>query len=232
MSRAQVAWVAGVTVLRNPGIGARTRDRPRPRPRSCAGVTEYRNPCHPDYPGARVFFELARSCSLRRARERCILESQSTPLKAIPDRPITRNPRRLMRAIPPTWLMKVIVGASLTLLAMSLIAPESTEAASCDHPSDRPSIGLDAIRLDGPPTTEPRAPRPKPCNGPSCTNRSAPSPTSTSAPQPPPRSELWGLIVDPSPVDPPGSSARTLDGDLEWPVRLARPIFHPPRLPR
>ena len=107
-----------------------------------------------------------------------------------------------MRAILPIRLVKAIVGASLTFLAMALIAPGSARAASCDHPADRPSIGLHAIRLDGSTTTE-QAPRPKPCNGPSCSNRSAPAPTSTSSPQPPPRAELWGALIEPLPISPP-----------------------------
>jgi hypothetical protein len=136
-----------------------------------------------------------------------------------------------MRAIPPIRLLKAFVGASLTFLAMALIAPGSVKAG-CEHPSDRPSIGLDAIRLDGPSTTTEQAPRPKPCNGPSCSNKSAPAPTSTSSPQPPPRAELWGALVEPLPISPPDSSAKILDGDLERPILLATPIFHPPRLPR
>jgi hypothetical protein len=135
-----------------------------------------------------------------------------------------------MRATSPIRLARAIVGASLTFLAMTLIAPDSAKAG-CEHPSDRPSIGLDALRLNGSSTTE-QAPRPKPCSGPSCSNKSAPIPTSASAPQPPPRLELWGALVEPPPLTPPDSSAQGLDGDLERPIRLATPIFHPPRLPR
>jgi len=134
-----------------------------------------------------------------------------------------------MRLISPIRLVKAIVGASLTFLAMALIAPDPAKAASCDHPSDRPSIGLDAIRLDGPSPTTGQAPKPKPCNGPSCSNRSAPVPTSASSPQPPPRAELWGALIEPLPVTPPGSTAQVPDGDLERPTHLATSIFHPPR---
>ena len=133
-----------------------------------------------------------------------------------------------MRATRPRRLVKAIVGASLTLLAIGLIAPASAKAG-CEHPADRPSIGLDAFRIDGS-TTADQAPRPKPCSGPSCSNKSAPTPTS--APQPAPRAELWGLVVGPLPVAPPDSSAKAPEGDLERPVRLATSIFHPPRLPR
>jgi hypothetical protein len=136
-----------------------------------------------------------------------------------------------MRAIPPIRLVKAIVGASLTFLAMALIAPESAEAG-CEHPSDRPSIGLDALRLDGSPIRTEQAPRPKPCSGPSCSNKSAPSPTSTSVPQPAPRAELWGTLVESLPLSPPDASAEAFDENLERPIRLATPIFHPPRLPR
>ena len=133
-----------------------------------------------------------------------------------------------MRAAQPIRLVKAIVGASLTFLAISLIAPASAKAG-CEHPADRPSIGLDAFRLDGSKTAD-QAPPPKPCSGPSCSNKSAP-PT-TSAPQPPPRAELWGLAIEPEPVTSPDSSARAPEGTLERHVRLATSIFHPPRISR
>jgi hypothetical protein len=139
-----------------------------------------------------------------------------------------------MRVIPPNRLGKGLVGASLTFLAICLFAPGSAQAASCDHPSDRPSIGLDLLKIDGALTTreQDQAPRPKPCNGPSCSNKSAPPSTSTSIPQPPPRAELWAFGVAPLPVDPLDSSARMVEGTLERPTPLATSIFHPPRSSR
>ena len=134
-----------------------------------------------------------------------------------------------MRATRPIRLVKAIVGASLTLLAIGLLAPASARG-SCDHPADRPSFGLDAFRIDGSTTATDQAPRPKPCSGPSCSNKSAPTPTS--APQPAPRAELWGLVVEPLPVVPTASSAKVPEGILERPVRLAASIFHPPRRSR
>jgi hypothetical protein len=134
-----------------------------------------------------------------------------------------------MRATPPKRLVKAIVGASLTFLVMSLIAP-ALARAGCEHPVDRPSIGLDAFRLDGPKTTTNQVPPPKPCSGPSCSNKSAPPTTST--PQPNPRSELWGLAVEPLPIAGLESSFRVPESALERPVRLATSIFHPPRLTR
>ena len=136
-----------------------------------------------------------------------------------------------MRSIAPWRLMKALVGASLTFLAIGLLAPGSAKAASCDHPSERPGIGLHAIRFDQPSAAD-QAPKPKPCSGPSCSNKSAPVPTSASSPQPPPRAELWGVLAEALPVEPPGSSARAPEGDLDRPIRTATPVFHPPRLPR
>ena len=138
-----------------------------------------------------------------------------------------------MRVFSPIRLAKAIVGASLTLLAMAWLAPGSARAASCDHSAERPSIALDSLRLDGAPAAgQHQAPRPKPCDGPSCSNKSAPPPVSTSAPQPPPRSELWGTLAELAPVEPPGSTAHAPADGLERPILLANPIFHPPRLPR
>ena len=134
-----------------------------------------------------------------------------------------------MRAPSPFRLMKAIVGASLTFLAMALIAPDSARAASCDHPIDRPGIGLDAFRLDGSKATD-QLPPPKPCTGPSCSNKSAPPTTST--PPAPPRGELWGLAVEPLPVDGPDSTAQAPEGNLERPIRSATLVFHPPRMTR
>ena len=132
-----------------------------------------------------------------------------------------------MRATSPRRLMKFLVGASLTFLAMSLIAPASAKAG-CDHPSDRPSIGLESTRPEGSTPTTGQAPRPKPCSGPSCSNKSAPSPTSTSSPQPPPRAELWGLLVETLDVASPPSAPRAPEDDLGRPIGLAQPVFHPP----
>jgi hypothetical protein len=138
-----------------------------------------------------------------------------------------------MRFHRPIRLMKVFVGASLTLLAMSLVAPGSARAASCDHPAERPGIGLDALRPHGSPaTSERQAPRPKPCDGPSCSNKSAPAPMSASSPQPPPRSELWGVGVAILAIGPPAASGLAPVDDLDQPIHFAKPIFHPPRLPR
>ncbi len=136
-----------------------------------------------------------------------------------------------MRAISPLRLARVFVGASLTFLAIGLFAPDSAKAASCDHPSDRPSIALDAFaKRGGSMAPVDHAPRPKPCSGPSCSNKSAPP--STSSPQPPPRVELWGLGVEPLPVDPLDSSARLVEETFELPTPLATSIFHPPRSSR
>ena len=145
--------------------------------------------------------------------------------------PITRGCRPPMRFHRPIRLMQAFVGASLTLLAMSLVAPGSARAASCDHPAERPGIGLDALRPDRAPATRDQAPRPKPCDGPSCSNKSAPAPMSASSPQPPPRSELWGVGVEIPAIDPPIGSSLAPADDLDRPIRFAPPIFHPPRLP-
>ncbi len=133
-----------------------------------------------------------------------------------------------MRPIATWRLMKALVGASLTFLAIGLLAPGSAKAASCDHPSERPGIGLDAIRFDRPSEAQ-QAPKPKPCSGPSCSNRSAPAPTSASSPQPPPRAELWGVLAGESPVDPPGRADRAPEADLGRPILATSPVFHPPR---
>ena len=132
-----------------------------------------------------------------------------------------------MRTTRPRRRAKAFAGAFLTLLAIGLLAPVSAKAG-CEHPSDRPAIGLDAFGTDGPKSDQ--LPPPKPCSGPSCSNKSAP-PT-TSAPQPPPRAELWGVVIEPSPVEPPGSSARTAEDDLDRPIRFAPSVFHPPRRSR
>ena len=133
-----------------------------------------------------------------------------------------------MRATRPRRLAKALAGAFLTLLAAGLLAPSSAKAG-CEHPADRPAIGLDALGLDDGPKSD-QLPPPKPCSGPSCSNRSAP-PT-TSAPQPPPRAELWGVVIETSEVDPPGSSDWTAGDAPARPIRIAPSVFHPPRISR
>jgi hypothetical protein len=183
-----------------------------------------------DWPRRRVPAPKNRIDSLAGEGRGLYVELQSTHLKAFSDLSISGTIGHSMQAIPPNRLARAIVGASLTFLAISLFAPGSVKAASCDHPSDRPSIGLDAFKIDGSLTTSDQFPRPKPCNGPSCSNKSAPP--STSSPQPPPRAELWGLGVEPLPADPLDSSARAPEATFERPIRLSTSIFHPPRKSR
>lgn len=134
-----------------------------------------------------------------------------------------------MRSSRPSRRVWAIVGAFTTLLAIGLIAPTPAEAG-CGHTTERPAVGLGVLRLDEAPRSADQAPPPKPCSGPSCSNKSAP--VSTSTPAPPPRVELWGLVSEsPSPVaaDP---IARAHEDARVRPARVAIAIFHPPRLPR
>ena len=133
-----------------------------------------------------------------------------------------------MRSFWPSRRVWAIAEAFTTLLAIGLIAPAQAQA-DCKHPSDRPAFGLSlgAGHLGGSPEATEQAPPPKPCSGPSCSNKSAPTPTS--APTPPPRVELWGLAAETPPLGPLDSSAWALEEARERPIRLAIPFFHPPR---
>jgi hypothetical protein len=140
----------------------------------------------------------------------------------------------MMNRKPTHWRWS-IVGASLTLLALGLFAPTSA-LAGCDHLGERPSIGGDLVgfglfssdlaRIPGPP----QAPRPKPCNGPSCSK----NPAQPLAPAVLPRfdDDSRALVLPPEPSLGLESGRLIVIDDAISPILLPSAIFHPPRLAR
>ena len=127
-------------------------------------------------------------------------------------------------------MARTIAGAFLTLLAIGLATPSAR--ADCQHPADRPAIGVGIVAnpIDEPSKDLGAIPPPKPCDGPQCSGKTAPP--MTPAPQPPPRAESWGRLVEPDPVAPLDSGPLAFEEAPGRPTRPATSIFHPPRLPR
>jgi len=136
-------------------------------------------------------------------------------------------------------LMRISTASLLALAAAVSFAPAKAQAGCSEHVVSRPDPLTVVARLDllrttssDPPasTHETPAPgrRPAPCHGPSCSGRAPaplPSPTVTSVV----RVEAWGLLMDVTAPDDPGSCSLPPADSPALAIRRPQPIDRPPR---
>jgi hypothetical protein len=133
--------------------------------------------------------------------------------------------RRVMRRAHLRTKALANVGALLTLLAIGLCSP-SPSWGDCRHSAERPAIGIEFSRPDGPSTEPGQSPPPMPCSGLRCSGNA--TPPLTPANQARPRTDSWGLSIEPDPIDRPGHSDREVEEILVRPVRMVISLFRPP----
>lgn len=143
-----------------------------------------------------------------------------------------------MRRVTSGRLKGLLAGALMVLLAGGLIAPRGARAG-CIHPHARhgsqagPSAHFEWLGLTGalaptteaPPPEDPR--RPAPCSGAFCSGSPAGPPIPHAAGTFP--EMRWAMNEPPFAIAGPSPSAAPDDAAGPRAVRLAFPIFHPPR---
>lgn len=141
--------------------------------------------------------------------------------------------------VPPfrhTWRARVVFVVALSLLSAVLLAPGTTHA-SCGSYVTPHSPGKNATQLGLPQTGFGHLPpadhsgRPRPCSGPTCSNRPLIPPVPAVPSARPPGDEACGIaaftLAAETSSAPPAESLSP-----QHPLQHPRSIFHPPRLPR
>jgi len=143
------------------------------------------------------------------------------------------NPMAPLRHI---WRVRVVFVVALSLPSALLLAPGTT-LASCGSYVPQGSPGKNATQPAVPQTgfgqmaLADHSERPRPCSGPTCSNRPLIPPLPDVPSVRPPRDEASGIAAFTLAAE---TSSAPLAESLspQHPLQHPRSIFHPPRLPR